>query len=63
MWFEKNKIKSKNNIFFIKQWMTKDSKKSPPLKIISKYLKLYYEYSTINSFKYFADSQRPWFER
>ncbi|KAG5309983.1 PPK28 protein, partial [Acromyrmex insinuator] len=63
MWFEKNKIKSKNNTFFIKQWMTKVSKKSSRLKIISKYLKLYYEYSTINSFKYFADSQRPWFER
>ncbi|XP_011066243.1 PREDICTED: uncharacterized protein LOC105153217 [Acromyrmex echinatior] len=42
--------------------MTKVSKKSSRLKIISKYLKLYYEYSTINSFKYFADSQRPWFE-
>ncbi|KYN16497.1 Sodium channel protein Nach [Trachymyrmex cornetzi] len=63
MWFEKNKIKPKNNSFFIKHWMTKVSKKSPCLKIISKYFKLYYEYSTINSFKYFADSQRPWFER
>ncbi|XP_018403978.1 PREDICTED: sodium channel protein Nach-like [Cyphomyrmex costatus] len=61
MWFGRNKIKPKNNTF-IRQWMTKYSEKSPRLKVISQYLKLYYEYSTINSLKYLADSRRPWFE-
>lgn len=66
MWIEKNKVNSKNNIFITQAW-TKDLEKSPSKfsrsKIISKYLKLYCQYSTLNSLKYLADSQRPWYER
>jgi len=60
MWIKKNKVKPKT---FITQAWKKNSKKFPRLKIISKYLKLYCEYSTLNSLKYLADSQKPWFER
>lgn len=66
MWIEKNKVNPKNNIFITQAW-TKESKKPPStfsrLKIISKYLKLYCRYSSLNSLKYLSDSQRPWFER
>ncbi|TGZ45793.1 Sodium channel protein Nach [Temnothorax longispinosus] len=48
MWIDKNKVKPKNNIFITKPWMTKDLEKS--------------EFSSLNSLKYLADSQRPWFE-
>ncbi|XP_077258876.1 sodium channel protein Nach [Temnothorax americanus] len=65
MWIEKNKVKPKNNIFITKSWMTKDLEKSElsRSKIVSKYIKLYCQYSSLNSLKYLADSQRPWFER
>ncbi|XP_011872444.1 PREDICTED: sodium channel protein Nach-like [Vollenhovia emeryi] len=64
MWKETNKVKPKNDIFTT-QARTKDSEKSPlKLSEISlKYLKLYCEYSSLNSLKYLADTQRPWFER
>lgn len=64
MWIKKNKVKPKT---FITQAWKKNSKKLttkfPRLKIISKYLKLYCKYSTLNSLKYLVDSQKPWFER
>lgn len=67
MWIDENKVKPKNNIFVTQTWKTRNLEKSltkfSRLKIISKYLKLYCEYSSLNSLKYLADSQRPWFER
>lgn len=66
MGIEKNKVKPKNDIFMTQAW-TKDLEKSPSnipkSKIILKYLKLYCKYSSLNSLKYLADTQRPWFER
>ncbi|XP_039303457.1 sodium channel protein Nach-like [Solenopsis invicta] len=65
MWSEENEVKSKNT--FTTQWMkiNHSSEKSvfPRLTMILKYLKLYCRNSSLNSLKYLADSQRPWFER
>ncbi|KAG5312443.1 NACH protein, partial [Acromyrmex insinuator] len=63
MLVERDKIKPKSNTFIKQAWMIKVSEKSSRLKTILKYLKLYCNYSSINSLKYLVDSQRPWFER
>jgi len=66
MWVERNKVKPGNNTFIKQAWTNaskKSSSKFPSLKIISKYVKLYCEYSSLNSLKYLADSRKSWYER
>ncbi|XP_039302376.1 sodium channel protein Nach-like isoform X1 [Solenopsis invicta] len=65
MWSENNKVKGKENTITKKGGVTKNSERSKlsRMKMISKYIKFYCHYSTLNGLKYLANSRRPWFER
>ncbi|XP_029165018.1 sodium channel protein Nach-like [Nylanderia fulva] len=66
MWIKKNQIIHRKNVA-TQVWSTKGFPKSPTkyrsCKVILKYLKLYCQYSSLNSLKYLVDSNKTWFER
>lgn len=64
MWAKKKRIKPKSNIATTQPWKSEDSQRSvTKCKVLLKYMKLYCQHSSINSFKYLIDPKKTWIER
>ncbi|XP_070517513.1 sodium channel protein Nach-like [Cardiocondyla obscurior] len=62
MLVERNKVRPRNT-FVRRAWQKKNSESISKSRTATKYLKLYCQYSSLNTLKYLVDSQRPLFER